>query len=61
MRFIYRILARRCDHPSSDEQSRGIVQVSQAISEMDKVTQQNASLVEERPRRRLRLKNRPPA
>ncbi|MDI8784593.1 methyl-accepting chemotaxis protein, partial [Salmonella enterica subsp. enterica serovar Kentucky] len=25
----------------------GIVQVSQAISEMDKVTQQNASLVEE--------------
>lgn len=27
--------------------SRGIVQVSQAISEMDKVTQQNASLVEE--------------
>ncbi|EEB9271073.1 HAMP domain-containing protein [Salmonella enterica subsp. enterica serovar Enteritidis] len=30
-----------------DEQSRGIVQVSQAISEMDKVTQQNASLVEE--------------
>lgn len=32
---------------ASDEQSRGIVQVSQAISEMDKVTQQNASLVEE--------------
>lgn len=32
---------------TSDEQSRGIVQVSQAISEMDKVTQQNASLVEE--------------
>ena len=31
----------------SDEQSRGITQVSQAISEMDKVTQQNASLVEE--------------
>ncbi len=31
---------------ASDEQSRGIVQVSQAISEMDKVTQQNASLVE---------------
>lgn len=25
---------------ASDEQSRGIVQVSQAISEMDKVTQQ---------------------
>ncbi len=32
---------------ASDEQSRGIVQVSQAISEMDGVTQQNASLVEE--------------
>ncbi|AHA65175.1 Methyl-accepting chemotaxis protein [Shigella dysenteriae 1617] len=32
---------------TSDEQSRGITQVSQAISEMDKVTQQNASLVEE--------------
>ncbi|EIT8510679.1 Tar ligand binding domain-containing protein [Salmonella enterica] len=32
---------------ASDEQSRGIVQVSQAISEMDKITQQNASLVEE--------------
>ncbi|WP_417315941.1 methyl-accepting chemotaxis protein [Enterobacter sp.] len=32
---------------ASDEQSRGIEQVSQAISEMDKVTQQNASLVEE--------------
>ena len=33
---------------ASDEQSRGITQVSQAISEMDKVTQtDNASLVEE--------------
>lgn len=32
---------------ASGEQSRGITQVSQAISEMDKVTQQNASLVEE--------------
>ncbi|EJK5713946.1 TPA: methyl-accepting chemotaxis protein Trg [Escherichia coli] len=32
---------------ASDEQSRGITQVSQAISEIDKVTQQNASLVEE--------------
>ncbi|MBV8043866.1 methyl-accepting chemotaxis protein [Pluralibacter sp.] len=32
---------------ASDEQSRGIQQVSQAISEMDNVTQQNASLVEE--------------
>lgn len=32
---------------ASDEQSRGIVQVSQAISEMDRATQQNASLVEE--------------
>ncbi|HBC81021.1 MAG TPA: methyl-accepting chemotaxis protein, partial [Escherichia sp.] len=32
---------------ASDEQSRGIEQVSQAITEMDNVTQQNASLVEE--------------
>jgi len=32
---------------ASDEQSRGITQVSQAISEMDNVTQQNAALVEE--------------
>ncbi|MDX6022074.1 methyl-accepting chemotaxis protein [Scandinavium sp. V105_16] len=32
---------------ASDEQSRGILQVSQAITEMDSVTQQNASLVEE--------------
>ena len=32
---------------ASDEQSKGIEQVSQAISEMDNVTQQNASLVEE--------------
>ncbi|MEO3988786.1 methyl-accepting chemotaxis protein [Pseudocitrobacter cyperus] len=32
---------------ASDEQSRGITQVSQAITEMDNVTQQNASLVEE--------------
>lgn len=32
---------------ASDEQSRGIQQVSQAVSEMDNVTQQNASLVEE--------------
>ncbi|EGX9618119.1 Tar ligand binding domain-containing protein [Salmonella enterica] len=32
---------------ASDEQSRGIVQVSQTISEMGRVTQQNASLVEE--------------
>ncbi|MEL4013610.1 methyl-accepting chemotaxis protein [Dryocola clanedunensis] len=32
---------------ASDEQSRGIVQVGQAINEMDNVTQQNASLVEE--------------
>ena len=32
---------------ASDEQSRGILQVSQAITEMDNVTQQNASLVEE--------------
>ncbi|AIP96623.1 methyl-accepting chemotaxis citrate transducer [Salmonella enterica] len=32
---------------ASDEQSKGIEQVAQAISEMDSVTQQNASLVEE--------------
>ena len=32
---------------ASDEQSRGIEQVSQAVAEMDHVTQQNASLVEE--------------
>lgn len=32
---------------ASDEQSRGIQQVSQAVTEMDNVTQQNASLVEE--------------
>ncbi len=45
---------------ASDEQSRGIVQVSQAISETDGVTQQNASLVEEEASRRpLQRKNRP--
>jgi methyl-accepting chemotaxis protein len=32
---------------SSDEQSAGIEQVNQAISQMDRVTQQNAALVEE--------------
>ncbi len=32
---------------ASDEQSRGIDQVGQAVSEMDRVTQQNATLVEE--------------
>ncbi|WP_182629482.1 methyl-accepting chemotaxis protein [Pantoea hericii] len=32
---------------ASDEQSRGIQQVSQAVTEMDNVTQQNTSLVEE--------------
>ncbi|MGY5958755.1 methyl-accepting chemotaxis protein [Kosakonia sp. BK9b] len=32
---------------ASDEQSRGIDQVALAVSEMDQVTQQNASLVEE--------------
>lgn len=32
---------------ASDEQSRGISQVAQAVSEMDNVTQQNASLVQE--------------
>lgn len=32
---------------ASDEQSRGIDQVGQAVTEMDRVTQQNASLVEQ--------------
>ncbi|MDI9229163.1 methyl-accepting chemotaxis protein, partial [Serratia bockelmannii] len=32
---------------ASDEQSRGIDQVGLAVTEMDRVTQQNASLVEE--------------
>lgn len=32
---------------ASDEQSKGITQVSQAITEMDNVTQQNSSLVEQ--------------
>ncbi|WP_130099318.1 methyl-accepting chemotaxis citrate transducer [Siccibacter turicensis] len=32
---------------ASDEQSKGIEQVSQAVSQMDSVTQQNAALVEE--------------
>lgn len=32
---------------ASDEQSRGISQVGQAVAEMDGVTQQNASLVEQ--------------
>ncbi|MBX9444450.1 methyl-accepting chemotaxis protein [Dickeya chrysanthemi] len=32
---------------ASDEQSRGITQVGQAISEMDSVTQQNAALVQQ--------------
>ena len=32
---------------ASDEQSRGIDQVGRAVAEMDRVTQQNASLVEE--------------
>lgn len=32
---------------ASDEQSRGIGQIGQAVAEMDGVTQQNASLVQE--------------
>jgi methyl-accepting chemotaxis protein len=32
---------------ASGEQSRGIKQVNQAITQMDEVTQQNAALVEE--------------
>ena len=32
---------------ASDEQSRGILQIEQAVTEMDGVTQQNAALVQE--------------
>ncbi|MEI7375460.1 hypothetical protein [Dickeya chrysanthemi] len=32
---------------ASEEQKRGIMQIGQAVTEMDGVTQQNASLVEE--------------
>jgi methyl-accepting chemotaxis protein len=32
---------------ASEEQKRGIMQIGQAVTEMDSVTQQNASLVEE--------------
>lgn len=32
---------------ASEEQSKGIGQVNQAVSQMDQVTQQNAALVEE--------------
>jgi uncharacterized phage infection (PIP) family protein YhgE len=32
---------------ASDEQSRGIEQINQAVAQMDDVTQQNAALVEE--------------
>src|SRR5262252_6424857 len=32
---------------ASDEQSRGIAQIGQAVSQLDQVTQQNAALVEE--------------
>jgi methyl-accepting chemotaxis protein len=32
---------------ASDEQSKGIDQVGQAVTQMDEVTQQNAALVEE--------------
>jgi Methyl-accepting chemotaxis protein len=32
---------------ASDEQSRGIDQIGQAVNEMDRVTQQNATLVQE--------------
>ncbi|EPM6512273.1 methyl-accepting chemotaxis protein, partial [Shigella flexneri] len=32
---------------ASEEQRRGIEQVAQAVSQMDQVTQQNSSLVEE--------------
>lgn len=43
---------------ASDEQSRGIDQVALAVSEMDRVTQQNASLVQELLPPPLRWKNR---
>jgi methyl-accepting chemotaxis protein len=32
---------------ASSEQSRGIEQINQAVTQMDKVTQQNATLVEQ--------------
>jgi methyl-accepting chemotaxis protein len=32
---------------ASDEQSRGLGEISQAVSQMDGVTQQNAALVEQ--------------
>ncbi len=35
---------------ASEEQQRGIEQVAQAVSQMDQVTQQNASLVEKKRR-----------
>ena len=41
---------------ASDEQSRGIQQVSQAVTEMDNVTQQNASLWKKPPPQRPRWK-----
>lgn len=43
---------------ASDEQSRGIDQVALAVSEMDRVTQQNASLVRDQLPPQLRWKNR---
>jgi methyl-accepting chemotaxis protein len=44
---------------ASEEQSKGISQVGIAITQMDGVTQQNASLVEEVSRRRRRWSVRP--
>ena len=42
---------------ASDEQSRGIDQVALAVSEMDRVTQQNAALVQESLPRPLRWRD----
>lgn len=52
MEEIVRSVARVTDimgeiESASDEQSRGIEQISLAVTQMDQVTQQNASLVEE--------------
>ncbi len=46
---------------ASDEQSRGIDQVALAVSEMDRVTQQNASWYRNQQRQLQLWKNRPVA
>ena len=45
---------------ASAEQADGIEQVNRAVSQMDEVTQQNAALVEEPPRRPAPCRTRPP-